>query len=121
VKHILGPLLLLAVGATGAAYAQDAVHGKQVYWSCAYCHGVTGQNGPVGPKLVGVIGRQAGTLTGFPYSDAMKGSGLIWDEATLGAFVANPSQMVQGTRMVFPGLSNPTDAADVVSYIKTLK
>jgi len=117
-KYILASLLLMA---TGSAAAQDAVHGKQVYWSCAYCHGVTGQNGPVGPKLVGVIGRQAGSLAGFPYSDAMKGSGLIWDEPTLAAFVGNPAQMVQGTRMIFPGLSNPTDVADVVAYIKTLK
>ena len=51
----------------------------------------------------------------------MKGSGLIWDEPTLAAFVGNPAQMVQGTRMIFPGLSNPTDVADVVAYIKTLK
>jgi len=121
VKHILGSLLLSGACAAGAAGAQDSVHGKQVYWSCAYCHGIAGRNGPVGPPLVGVFGRQAGTVPGFPYSDAMKESGLIWDETALEFFVANPAQMFPGTRMVFPGLSDPKDAADLAAYIKKLK
>jgi len=51
----------------------------------------------------------------------MKESGLIWDETALEFFVANPAQMFPGTRMVFPGLSDPKDAADLAAYIKKLR
>jgi cytochrome c len=119
--------LVLALSAIiGAARAQDAAtpdaaHGKIIYYKCAYCHGLLGKNGPVGPTLVGVIGRQAGSIPDFPYSDDLKGSGIIWDEGSIEGFIQNPAQMIQGTRMIFPGLTNQSDAADMVAYLKTLK
>jgi cytochrome c len=121
VKVILGAI----VGASalfafsGAAYAQDAAAGEQVFKKCKICHqiGETAKN-MVGPVLNGVVGRKAGTIEGYSYSDANKNSGLTWDEATLKVYLKNPREKVPGTKMTFPGLTSQTDIDNVVAYLK---
>lgn len=75
----------------------------------------------VGPSLASVVGRKASTAAGFNYSPATKNSGLTWDEATLDKYLTSPKDLVKGTRMVFPGLKNPKERADVIAYLKTVK
>jgi len=108
----------LALGLTsGVATAGDAEAGKKVFAKCAVCHVVDKPQNKVGPTLHGVIGRPAGTVEGFKYSDAMKNSGLVWDEATLDAYLENPKEHVKGTKMAFAGLKKPEDRANVIAYI----
>ena len=81
----------------GSALAQDAAAGEKVFAKCKVCH----QIGPeaknsVGPVLTGVVGRPAGTYPGYNYSEANKGSGLTWDEATLQVYLKNPKAKVPG-------------------------
>jgi len=86
---------------------------------CAVCH--TAQKGApsrIGPNLFGVVGRKAGTLAGYEYTDAMKNSGFTWDEATLDKYLTNPRKAVPGTRMVFVGLPKEPDRLDVIAYLK---
>jgi cytochrome c2 len=83
------------------ALAQDDVaQGQKLFEAqCASCHTVKpGVNG-FGPSLAGVVGRPAGHVPGYTYSGAMTSSGLIWDEATLDAFLTSTSQKVPGTSM----------------------
>jgi len=88
---------------------------------CMSCHAVTpGQNG-IGPSLAGVFGRKAASAPGFEYSDAMKGSGKTWDEASLDAYLANPMGVVPGTRMTYMGQADPAKRKAVIDYLKTLK
>ena len=75
----------------------------------------------VGPSLAGVVGRKAGTLAGFSFSEALKGSGKTWDEATLDAFLTSPMAAVPGTRMTYAGQSDPAKRRDVIDYLGTLK
>jgi cytochrome c2 len=42
------------------------------------------------PGLLGVIGRHAGSVLGFSYSQAMKNSNIVWDEKSLDAFLMTP-------------------------------
>ena len=65
------------------SYAQDAAAGEKVFLQCKACHqvGETAKN-VVGPVLNGVIGRPAGSVAGYAYSEANKKSGLTWDEVT---------------------------------------
>jgi len=106
----------------GSASAQpDLVNGKRVFTTCSYCHGVKGEGAGVGPPLKGIVGRAAASTPGFPYSDAMKASKIVWTEDQLKAFLASPGQVVKGTRMVFPGVAKPKDLGDVIAYVKTLK
>ncbi|MGE5477428.1 MAG: c-type cytochrome [Bacteroidales bacterium] len=107
--------LLLA----GTAQAADA---PAAFTVCKSCHKVeAGANG-VGPSLFGVYGAKAGTAaSGFKYSPALSGSGKVWDEAALGAYLADPKTVVPGNKMVFAGLKSADDIKAVVAYLATLK
>lgn len=58
----------------------------------------------IGPHLVGIFGRQAGSVGGFKYSDAMKSSGVVWEDETIAAYLKDPKAYIPGNRMAFPGL-----------------
>ena len=74
-----------------------------------------------GRALGGIIGRKAGTVPGFSYSNAMKKSGIVWDTKILDAYLESPQQVVPGNRMPYAGLKNPTDRTDLVAYLAALK
>ena len=112
-------LLALAALAAGPALAQgDAQKGEQVFQdNCSTCHVLTGQ-GFSAPALSGVYGRKAGAAD-FQYSDAMKKSGMVWNEMSLQQFLTDPSKAVPGTSMSF-NLSDAQQRDDVIVYLKTL-
>ncbi|MEC9165965.1 MAG: cytochrome c family protein, partial [Pseudomonadota bacterium] len=68
--------------------------------------------------LKGIIGRQAASVEGYKYSKAMKASGLVWDDATLAAYLKKPRNFVKGTKMAFAGLRKDKDIANVIAYLK---
>lgn len=88
---------------------------------CKACHSVEPGKTVIGPSLHGVFGRKAGSLAGASYSPAMTGSGLVWDEATLDAFLTSPMAKVPGTRMTYAGQTDPARRAASIAYLKTLK
>ena len=113
---------LLAVPAS-AALAQDATHGdaaagEKVFTKCKSCHQV-GENAKnfIGPELNGIIGRKSASLAGYNYSDAMKASGLTWDDATFRDYIKDPKAKVPGNKMAFAGLSKDKDIADVEAFL----
>ena len=123
-RIVTGMALLLA--ATGLAHAAgDPVAGKTVFVKCMICHKVgPGAMNGVGPQLNGVVGRKAGTLADYMYSDANKNSGITWTEDVLTKYLAGPQQVVPGTKMTFIGLTGdtgPADIANVIAYLKTFK
>ena len=113
---------LSMIAVSSAAYAGgDPAAGKSVFNKCAVCHSPAAGKNNVGPTLFGIVGRHSATVPGYSYSDAMKAANKTWDEATLGAYLANPQAMVPGTKMTFPGLPKPEDRANVIAYLATLK
>ena len=123
-RIVTGMALLLA--ATGLAHAAgDAVAGKMLFMQpgkCTLCHKVgPGAMNGIGPVLNGVVGRKAGTVADYMYSDANKNSGITWTEDVLTKYLAGPQQVVPGTKMTFPGLPKVQDRADVVAYLESLK
>jgi cytochrome c len=113
---IAGAALLASVG---AATAQDAAAGEKVFAKCKICHEIgEGAKNLVGPVLNGVVGRKAGSYPAYHYSDANKGSGITWDEATLKEYLKDPKAKVPGTKMIFPGLKSDDDIANVIAYLK---
>ncbi len=117
--------LLVAVTLAGPAAAQEgnAEEGAEVFKKCRACHDVgPGARNKVGPVLNGVVGRKAGTVEGFPYSEANKAAGaggLVWTEDVLFKYLENPLVFMKGTKMAFAGLSDPRDRKDVIAYLKT--
>lgn len=118
----LAALATLCLGATAAQAESDPAAGKLVFRKCAACHAVQAGKNRVGPSLAGIVGRPAGTVEGFKYSDAMKAFGAgggVWDEATIDAYLADPKGFIKGNKMVFLGLKLAQERADVIAYLKT--
>ena len=110
------------VGMVPAFADGDAVAGKAIFNQCKACH----QAGPeaknsVGPVLNGIVDRKAGEYPGYNYSDANKGSGLTWDEATLRIYLADPKAKVPGTKMIFPGIKREKQLDDLIAFLKLIK
>jgi cytochrome c len=94
----------------------DPSKGEGVFKKCAACHKVDGTDG-VGPHLNGVVGRDAGSVEGFAYSDAMVEHGP-WTPEALFAFLEDPKGVMSGTKMSFAGLKKEEDRADVIAYLQ---
>jgi cytochrome c2 len=113
---VAGSLLAPAAQAEG-----NAAMGRTLYERrCLGCHGDANLPNAQGPSLVGVVGRKAGTAGGGATSRALSESGMIWDEGTLGQFLAAPSDTVHGTIMPV-GTARPQDREDLIAYLKTLQ
>jgi len=107
-----------AVTTVAARADGDVEAGKNVFKKCHACHNVgEGAKNSVGPMLNGIVGRKAGSVEGYAYSEANKGSGITWDAATLDDYLKDPKAKVAGTKMMFPGLPNDKDRADVIAYL----
>ena len=105
--------------AAAPAFAQgDPEKGEKVFNRCKACHVVDKEQNRVGPHLVGIIGRPAGSVEGFKYSDALKGWGKTWDEETLAAYLKDPKGYIPGNKMAFAGLKKEEEVADVIAYLK---
>ncbi|SCW47150.1 cytochrome c [Sphingobium faniae] len=99
------------------AQSGDAAKGKAVFARCAICHTVEPGPKKIGPSLSGLFGRTSGTVAGFTYSPAMQKAKIRWDAKTLDAFFAKPSALVPGNKMVFAGLPNAADRANLIAYL----
>lgn len=97
--------------------------GQQLFRDhCAACHTQKpGARVVLGPSLAGVVGRPAGSVAGFPYSDALKKSGLVWTEDNLQKWIADNTHMVPNTLMPHVSISDPAEQLYLVAYLKTLK
>lgn len=119
-QRILAVIGALAVSTLIASATQaatgDPMHGAQIYQRCQLCHSI--EHDLVGPRHLGLFGRRAGSIGGYPYSAAMRDSGITWSEETLNQFLSGPQAFVPGTRMTFTGLPNEQDRADVIAYLK---
>jgi len=114
----------IAAISTSNVQAQDAAAGEKVFAKCKACHVADENKNKVGPSLMGVVGRTAGTHEGFKYSPAMVDAGkggLVWDEATLTAYLHSPKTVVKGTKMAFAGLKEDADVANVIAYLEQFK
>ena len=123
-RKALAPILAVAAltMAAGAVQAQsptgDPARGAEVFDErCGDCHGLQGVH--QGPSLVGVVGRRAGSLPGYPYSTALQSSGLTWTASVLDRFLAGPRLLVPGTAMM--GIvPDPVQRRDVIAYLASL-
>src|SRR5688500_7813142 len=99
---------------------QAAVTPPTVFNQCAACHSTERGEHGIGPSLAGVFGRRAGTVPGFEFSQAMKESGLTWNQAGLDRYLADPRGVVPGTTMAYNGVKDAAQRQAVINYLKTL-
>jgi cytochrome c len=113
-------LLVLLQGCSPSG--TDAAAGARAFQQCASCHqvGVNARAG-FGPQLNGLFGRRAGSTPDFAYSEAMKRSGIVWDERTLAAYLRDPSKLVPGTKMRFWGIGDDNKITALLAYLRTFQ
>ncbi len=113
--------LAMMLGA-GSAWADgDPVAGKTAFNKCAVCHAVAPGVNKIGPSLHGIVGRHSASVASFNYSPAMKAYDVTWDPEHLNKYLIAPREVVPGTKMIFAGLKNDTERANVIAYLETLK
>jgi cytochrome c len=113
-------LVVFSVVFAGSARADD--EGEKVFKKyCTACHTVEAGKNKVGPSLAGVVGRKAGSASGFNYSDANKKSGVVWDEKTLNEYLTDPRKFMPGTKMLFAGIKKEDERKAVISYLEEHK
>jgi cytochrome c len=113
--------VLACAAAPTLAAAADVEAGKEEFKKCALCHTAEPGKNKIGPSLFGVIGRKAGSVENFNYSEAMKKYDHTWDPETLDKYLADPRAVVPNTKMIFPGIKDEQQRQDVIAYLETLK
>jgi cytochrome c len=116
----------LAVGlafSTTTALAAEAGNpdaGRQLFGACSSCHSLVPGRHMTGPSLASIWGREAGSIEGFArYSQALAQAGIVWDEQTLDAWLANPRALIPGNRMTFRGLPDETQRRDLIAFLRS--
>jgi len=120
---MLGALLLILSiafttfpGTTEAAAAADTDRGKQLFEKrCTGCHSL--DQDKEGPRLRGVYGRKAGAVAGFPYSDGVKASHIVWDNASLDKWLANPDALIADNDMAFH-VADAGERAEIIRFLQ---
>ena len=109
-----GAALLAAYAAGGAKGDTDA--GRSAFEKrCIGCHALDHEK--TGPRLAGVVGRKAGTISAFPYSDAVKKSAVVWNEVVLDKWLTDPERVIPDTDMAFR-LDNAVERATIIAFLK---
>lgn len=117
-RAVLASLALLSWPAAGNA---QALGGERLFRQrCAACHSIEPARNGIGPSLSGVLGRRAGTLEGARYSEALRGSGVVWTKETLDRYLRNPRQAVPGTSMMV-NVPNQAEREALLDYLGTLR
>lgn len=113
-------LLLLSTATALPALAQgDPAKGETVFRRCMACHVVDREVNRVGPHLVDVFGRKAGSVEDYRYSSGLADADFVWDETNLDPWLADPRGYIPGTKMVFK-VPGEQDRADLIAYLKSL-
>jgi cytochrome c len=84
---------------------------------CSGCHALDADH--EGPRLRGVVGRAAGTVKTFEYSDGLRNAKFTWDEATLDEWLTDTESVVPDNDMSFQ-VPKKEDRAAIISYLKSL-
>lgn len=115
--------MIAGVAATSAR-AQDVAAGERLFKRhCGICHIAEKDSTRrlQGPNLFGLIGRTAGTIEGFRYSEANKNSGIVWSAETLDPYLNDPRAVIKGTTMAFVGVKKPDERKAIIEYLEAQK
>lgn len=115
-------LNLLSFHALADAAGDTEAGGKLFKRICGGCHNIgPSVRSSFGPQLNGIVGRTAGSVADYQYSEAMKSSGIVWTRDKLVAYLEDPKGVVPGTRMIFWGLSDQEKIDNLLAYLQTFQ
>jgi cytochrome c len=117
---MMAPGAIFLTALVADALAQSIVSGRERFNLCIGCHEIgPGAKNKVGPVLNGLAGRRAGIVEGYTYSEAMRSSGITWDEETFVDYIMHPQHRIPGVKMTFAGTKNKEAAEDLWAYTRT--
>ena len=115
----IASLATIAFLSPASAQLGDAARGQQNFRACAPCHSLEPDRNMTGPSLANLWGRKAGGLSSFErYSEALKASGIIWDDRSLDGWLTDPDRMVPDNEMPFNGIKDTRVRADLLAFLK---
>jgi cytochrome c len=118
-KFAIAALVGFASLSSALAEQGNASRGQQDFRACAPCHSLEPDRNMTGPSLANLWGRKAGGLPSFErYSDALKSSGIIWDDRALDGWLTDPQRMVSDNDMPFEGIKDARVRADLLAFLK---
>jgi len=118
---------LAAIGLLAAdpALAQETDAGARAFQKCISCHSLDrAETDLSGPNLAGIVGRRAASLPGFAFSPAMRragAAGLVWTEAALERYLADPLGEIPGTTMSFGGVRDRGEVRALIAYLRRFR
>lgn len=122
------PVIFLSLPVNAQANASD---GEKLFKKCVACHKVgEGAKNGIGPVLTNVVGRVAGTQTGYKFGKSIQAAGaagLVWDEALIVEYIADPRKFLRAylndkkakARMKFK-LKDLQDRENIAAYLASL-
>lgn len=118
-SYLMMALAVVLVTPPVLAQNGDPTRGQQDFRACAPCHSLEPDRNMTGPSLTNLWGRKAGSLPSFErYSDALKSSGIIWDDRSLDAWLTDPQKMVPDNDMPFEGIKDARAREDLLAFLK---
>lgn len=116
-------LLLGALAVPRPVHAGDAAAGADVFRSeCSECHSIREGRNKKGPSLFGIVGRHAGALPDYHYSDALRRADWTWTPEKLRWYLAQPARQANpGTKMKYDGLDDAEQRDDLISFLGTVR
>jgi cytochrome c len=112
--------LLLAGSATTALAAVPAAGERIFKAQCGICHTVAAGENRIGPTLFGVVGRPAAAFQASTTPPTTRSSASPGTPPPSDKYLTNPRAMVPDTSMVYAGLKDDAERAELVAYIETL-
>lgn len=123
IKNLIGLSVLASLALMQPGFAEgDSEKGKKVFAKCMACHTIEEAKNRVGPHLVNILDRKTASIEDYKYSPAMTKAGedgMIWDEATLTAYLTAPKGFMPGNKMAFAGLKKQEDIDNLLAYIRS--
>src|SRR5712675_1962001 len=118
-RFAIAALVTIAFLSPALAQLGDAARGQQDFRACAPCHSLEPDRNMTGPSLAKLWGRKAGSLPSFErYSEALKASGIIWDDRSLDGWLTDPDRMVPDNEMPFNGIKDTRVRVDLLAFLK---
>ena len=119
VLAVIGIAIIVMLAGRSAEADGNPERGGQAFRKCAACHSIEKGVHRTGPSLANIWGRKAGTIEGFRrYSEALKGSDTAWNEKTLDQWLKSPKALIPGNRMIFDGMDDVAERADLIAFLK---
>lgn len=93
--------------------------GETLFLVCAGCHSLDPANSElVGPHLAGIVGRQAGAVDGYPYSEALAGAAFAWERNLLFSWIVAAESLVPGTHMLHHSHLEPAEVFRLIDFLE---